>query len=267
MSSPLLPINPQFVYEVTPVYTTIATDFESGHVQTRAKFDKVQRIFNLEWTNATESEWRQLMNFIDGQKGGATEFYFQSPIHAAVEQDSLIVNGDFETGASTPDNWALNVTSPAVADALAVDTTWFIRGTRSAKIVITTPGDSRDDVSFDTTGAQISAVDGTQYRVEGFIKVSAAVTMDVKIGAISDTITTTLGTGVNYLDATVTASSTASANLLFQFADANATVNFDRIIITEVTQQTKVSMIPGAFTWRKNQPGQYTMELRLQERF
>ncbi len=79
MSYATFPLTPEFSYVEAHTYATIKTPFETGVVQTRAKWAKARRMFRLQWHHATEDEAEQLKGFARDVLGAATPFYYTTP--------------------------------------------------------------------------------------------------------------------------------------------------------------------------------------------
>ena len=78
MSYETFPITPEFVWVEQASYNTLKTEFESGHVQLRAKWPKARRRWILNWNTATPDEAEQLRAFARDMLGAATPFWYET---------------------------------------------------------------------------------------------------------------------------------------------------------------------------------------------
>jgi len=70
------PLTPEIPFEVTLQFLTLATPFEDGTVQLRAKFPRPPRSWGLGWEGASPVEAETLQAFYREQVGGAGTFYY-----------------------------------------------------------------------------------------------------------------------------------------------------------------------------------------------
>lgn len=76
MSYQTFPLTPHFVLSRENSWRTIQTRFDSGDVQTRARWPVERRSWRLSWNNAYESEAEELRAFVRDHAGPCDYFYF-----------------------------------------------------------------------------------------------------------------------------------------------------------------------------------------------
>jgi phage-related protein len=87
---------------------TIRTTFESGIVQTRAKFTRMRGTWALTWANLRGEHYRTLRAFYKQMKGGAFSFNWTHP-QEKVSYD-VRFSGQFSPHHTVRDCWSLTVT-------------------------------------------------------------------------------------------------------------------------------------------------------------
>lgn len=70
---------PDFVFDETPSFQTIVSQFESGHEQRRAKWATPLRKWHLEYKNRSVDDKDTMMNFFLSKLGKATAFTWTNP--------------------------------------------------------------------------------------------------------------------------------------------------------------------------------------------
>jgi hypothetical protein len=78
MSYETFPLTPHYVAVQTENFNIIETRFESGDVQTRARWPRPRRIWSLSWENASEEESEKLKAFLRDHHGPADYFEFDA---------------------------------------------------------------------------------------------------------------------------------------------------------------------------------------------
>ncbi len=63
--------------------SVIKSDFEGGYINTRQRFTRIRRNFQVQYTNMSTSDKGTLDTFVDTVKGGADSFTWTHPITAA----------------------------------------------------------------------------------------------------------------------------------------------------------------------------------------
>lgn len=81
---PTIPIDHDGFVELPRAYVTIRTEFESGHVQTRAKSTTAPRQYQFTHRGVSASEVATWVAFWEARKGGAEAFDFTNPRTGAV---------------------------------------------------------------------------------------------------------------------------------------------------------------------------------------
>ena len=94
--------------EETTEDPAIRTDFESGIVQSRARYTKQRRTWTLSWIALTNSEYQILRNFYLSVSGGSLVFSWKHPY----EDTTFLVrfNGELKAKNSQRDYWDLSLT-------------------------------------------------------------------------------------------------------------------------------------------------------------
>jgi hypothetical protein len=76
MATQTFPLTPEFTYAITAQAATLATRFEDGGVQLRAKWPRPRRMWRLSWKAASPTEAEELAAFYREMVGAAGEFYY-----------------------------------------------------------------------------------------------------------------------------------------------------------------------------------------------
>ncbi len=74
---------PHYVYERTPEWRTLRTEFESGRMQTRSKWASPRRRWHLVFRNITKTEAQAIIDFFNARKGRYERFYWTCPLDNA----------------------------------------------------------------------------------------------------------------------------------------------------------------------------------------
>jgi hypothetical protein len=69
-------LDPEYEWVETYRYSTVQTEFDTGDVQTRAKWHKARRLWTLRWNHAPEDEAETLRAFYRERVGAAGEFSY-----------------------------------------------------------------------------------------------------------------------------------------------------------------------------------------------
>jgi len=71
---------PSYVYERSPEWRTLRTEFESGKFQTRAKWSSPRRRWHLVFSKISKNEAQQIVDFFNARKGRYEKFYWTCPL-------------------------------------------------------------------------------------------------------------------------------------------------------------------------------------------
>jgi phage-related protein len=92
--------------EVTPD-PAIRTEFESGIVQTRARFTRMRRQWRLSWAYMRGADYRALRVFFEQMRGGTLNFNWTHPA------ENLVFNvrfkGEIQADEQSYDFWSVTV--------------------------------------------------------------------------------------------------------------------------------------------------------------
>jgi phage-related protein len=92
----------------TPENPAIRTEFESGIVQTRAKFTRTRGTWGLSWANMRGADYRVLRDFYKQMKGGALSFNWTHPRDGTAFE--VRFKGAFNAKHTAMDCWNVTLT-------------------------------------------------------------------------------------------------------------------------------------------------------------
>jgi hypothetical protein len=92
MSYLTFPLTPEFAVVESADYRTIETRFESGDVQTRARYPKAKRTWRLNWHHASDDDAETMRAFAREHRGNADFFYFTAPEKVAPPYAGPVLN-------------------------------------------------------------------------------------------------------------------------------------------------------------------------------
>ena len=94
--------------EETSTDPAIKTEFESGIVQSRARYTRIRRTLELSWNALTNSDYQALRAFYNSQHGGAIIFTWINPQDS--NSYSVRFSGDLKAKNFERDYWSLTLT-------------------------------------------------------------------------------------------------------------------------------------------------------------
>jgi phage-related protein len=94
--------------EETTEDPSIRTEFESGIVQTRARFTRARRTWGLKWDYMKGADYRILRSFYDQMHGGALSFMWPHPTEETLFD--VRFKGEIKGTSQSFDFWSVTVT-------------------------------------------------------------------------------------------------------------------------------------------------------------
>ena len=73
---------PDYIYTVTPKYTTLVTTYENNKEQRRSKVSASRREFSLEYDHTDETTKDNILAFFDARKGAYGSFDWMCPLNS-----------------------------------------------------------------------------------------------------------------------------------------------------------------------------------------
>lgn len=78
---PTLSIGPNYPIKETPEDSTIQSEFDGGYTQTRPRFTRIRKTFELKYDNLiSDSDKSALESFAETVKGGSLSFTWTHPV-------------------------------------------------------------------------------------------------------------------------------------------------------------------------------------------
>lgn len=94
---PTLTINPSEPMGVKPEDSTIKSDFEAGYMQTRSRFTRKRKTFNIVYDLISDADKNTLEAFVETVKEGSLSFDWTEPLTSTVYVVRFQIAPEYET--------------------------------------------------------------------------------------------------------------------------------------------------------------------------